>query len=84
MTDLGSKIEYCTLKSLKMSVAISFFFIRPAVSIRSQCYADLTSSQGGVPSWKFSNFTTVYLFGTCTNQTMRISMTWVAGGMQGT
>ena len=29
---------------------------------QSPCNANLTSSQGGVPSWKFSNFTPVYLF----------------------
>ena len=56
--ELGSKTSYTNkLKNVERLAYLSYL----QVAFRLQCYDDLTSSQGGVPSWKCSNFTPVYL-----------------------
>ena len=50
LTDLGSKTGYRRLTSLKMSKNLLIHLIHLQLAFRSQFYAYLMSSQGGVPS----------------------------------
>ena len=54
-TDLGSKSGYRTLTNLKVSSDLLIHHAGRKHSDHNVMIADLTPSQGGVPSWKVSN-----------------------------
>ena len=83
LMDLSSKTVYRTLTSLKMS---SNLLIHHAGTLHLNYNFNFAQRRVRAASHHehFQILLRYICFGTCTNQTMRMLMTWVACGMQDT